>query len=160
MSLVAAISGHRPEKIDDPQWVKDALAEAFALFDVSRVIQGMASGVDLWSARVAYDARIPYVCARPWGGHKPRKDEVKTYESALRNAVEVVNVDPSEDYPGVWIYQVRNKWMVDNSDFLISVWDGSTGGTHNCVHYAHKIGVRVYNCNPKTKLCGFLVSPG
>jgi uncharacterized phage-like protein YoqJ len=32
--------------------------------------------------------------------------------------------------------QKRNEWMVDHCDLLIAVWDGSEGGTANCVRYA------------------------
>lgn len=34
--------------------------------------------------------------------------------------------------------QIRNKYMVDNSDLVIAVWDTSPGGTKNCVNYAKK----------------------
>ncbi|PAD70641.1 hypothetical protein CHH83_02225 [Bacillus sp. 7586-K] len=34
--------------------------------------------------------------------------------------------------------QKRNEWMVDNSDYVIAVWDGTKGGTGNCVKYAQK----------------------
>lgn len=155
--VTAAISGHRPEKLDDPEWVKEALREAFLVFDVDKVVQGMAAGVDLMAARVAHEMGIPFICARPWAGHTARKGWKLTYASAIRNAEDVVNVDESFKYPGPWIYQKRNKWMVDNSDFLISVWDGSDGGTCNCVYYAYKVGVRVFNCNPKKRVCDFLV---
>jgi uncharacterized phage-like protein YoqJ len=32
--------------------------------------------------------------------------------------------------------QARNEWMVDNSNAMIAVWDGSPGGTANTVKYA------------------------
>lgn len=155
--MIAAITGHRPAKIKDWDWVKEALAESFRLFDVSKVIQGMAAGVDLTAARVAYDNGIPYVCARPWAGHTAPNGWKLMYTSAIRNSEETVDVDPSLKYPGPWVYQVRNKWMVDRADIVISVWDGSSGGTENCVYYAHKVGVDVFNCNPKKRICDILV---
>lgn len=155
--VTAAISGHRPEKIRDWGWVRDALKESFALFDVDKVVVGMAAGVDLIAAKVAHENGIPFVCAKPWAGHTARVGWKMTYASAIRNAIEVVDVDPAQDYPGPWVYQKRNKWMVDHSDFLISVWDGSEGGTANCVYYAYKMGVRVYNLNPNKRICDFLV---
>jgi uncharacterized phage-like protein YoqJ len=35
--------------------------------------------------------------------------------------------------------QVRNEWMVDHCNDLLAVWDGSDGGTGNCVRYAQRI---------------------
>ena len=33
--------------------------------------------------------------------------------------------------------QIRNRWMVDNSDLVLAVFDGKKeGGTWNCVKYA------------------------
>lgn len=31
---------------------------------------------------------------------------------------------------------IRNKVMVDNCDILIVIWDGTSGGTKNCIKYA------------------------
>jgi uncharacterized phage-like protein YoqJ len=45
--------------------------------------------------------------------------------------------------------QKRNEYMVDNSDIVIAVWDGSKGGTYNCVKYAEKLGKKIIVINPK-----------
>ena len=39
--------------------------------------------------------------------------------------------------------QLRNRYMVDNSDLVLAVWDGSPSGTGNCVKYAQFRGKRV-----------------
>jgi uncharacterized phage-like protein YoqJ len=31
--------------------------------------------------------------------------------------------------------QKRNEYMCNNADYLIAIWDGSSGGTKNCVDY-------------------------
>src|SRR5690349_13971609 len=111
---------------------------------IDRLIQGMAAGVDLWSARAAYFAEVPYWCARPWFGHMPRVADRKDYESALKHAEKVIDVNPSSKYPGAWVYQERNKWMVDNADMVLAVWDGTTGGTFNAVKYARDEGKRIF----------------
>jgi len=46
--------------------------------------------------------------------------------------------------------QKRNEWMVDHSDYVIAVWDGSKGGTGNCVKYAIKQEKEILQLNPKT----------
>ncbi len=40
-------------------------------------------------------------------------------------------------------YQRRNEFMVDASDALAAFFDGSPGGTANCVRYARSVGRRV-----------------
>lgn len=134
-----AITGHRPEKIKDMAKVEQALRDAYHELEVSKVIQGMAAGVDLLSAKVAYQMDIPFISARPWAGHKPRKADKYNYEQAIMHAEEVVDVSLSDSYLGPWMYQVRNEWMVNRAELVIAVWDGEeSGGTYNCVKYAHR----------------------
>jgi uncharacterized phage-like protein YoqJ len=148
--LTAAITGHRPEKIPSALDTFEALKQAYVDTHTDFVIQGMAAGVDLIAAYAAFKSGIPYICAKPWAGHKPRKQWKPMYLSAEKNAARIVNVHPGETYPGVWAYQKRNEWMVDNSDILIAVWDGSTGGTKNCVDYALKHDHRIWLIDPLT----------
>ena len=44
--------------------------------------------------------------------------------------------------------QKRNEWMIDNCDILIAVWDGSRGGTCNCVKYCKKQNKEIIRINP------------
>lgn len=110
-------------------------------------ITGMAAGFDLWAADEAIELGIPVIAARPWAGHKPRKDDSELYQKVLDAAIEVVDVDPSEKYRGPWVYQKRNEWMVDNSTHCMSYWSGKEeGGTFNCRECAkNKEGVFVTN---------------
>lgn len=47
-----------------------------------------------------------------------------------------------------WKMQKRNEWMVDHCTFLVAVWNGSNGGTKNCVDYAIKTGKKILQINP------------
>lgn len=144
-----SITGHRPEKIQDPLLVQKRLQEAYEDLSAYRVIQGMAAGVDLIAAREAFLADIPFICAVPWRGHAPRKADANAYKMALKHAEEVHYVDEAEDYPGPWVYQKRNEWMVDRADTVIAVWNGDEkGGTWNCVEYALRMKVPVYRIDP------------
>lgn len=150
------MTGHRPEKIDDPAFVQASILYVLKeQLHPIKLIQGMAAGVDLWSAELALDHRIPLISARPWAGHKPRVVDRAIYNRALNEAHQVVNVSDREDYPGAWIYQKRNEWMVDNADVLLAVWDGSAGGTGNTVNYAIKQKVDIFRINPETKYVGW-----
>ena len=46
----------------------------------------------------------------------------------------------------------RNRYMVDQADFIIAVWDGRPRGTGRTVQYAQRQGKPVTIINPKTML--------
>ena len=46
--------------------------------------------------------------------------------------------------------QKRNEYMVDNSDYVIAVWNGKPSGTENTVKYAKKKNKVVLLVNPQT----------
>ena len=50
----------------------------------------------------------------------------------------------------------RNRYMVDQADFIIAVWDGRPSGTGKTVQYAQRQGKPVTIINPKTMLIDFL----
>lgn len=146
---VATITGHRPNRIPSMQYVNAQLHNAFIDLDVDYVIQGMAAGVDLESAYVAYDLKIPFACAIPWAGHGPQKGDAKCYEWAFFNADQVWVVNDCEGYPGPQVYQERNEFMVDRAHVVIAVWDGlKKGGTWNCIRYALEEGRRIWMIDP------------
>lgn len=37
-------------------------------------------------------------------------------------------------------------WMVEYSDAVLALWDGTTGGTGNCVEYARRVNKRLIPC--------------
>ncbi len=54
-----------------------------------------------------------------------------------------------------WKLQKRNEWMINNSEAVIAVWNGSEGGTGNCVTYAKNNSKPIYRINPLTKVVGW-----
>lgn len=135
-----AVSGHRPEKISDPEAARSGITQAFSILKPEFVVQGMASGIDLWSAQIAYEMNIPYIAVKPWYGHKPRIADTELYEFIWNNAHTNLHASPALTYPGIWVYQRRNEMMVDMTDALLAVWDGGkSGGTWNCIRYAQKV---------------------
>lgn len=154
--MILSITGHRSEKLSDPLWVATEIAEAYKLLMPSKVIQGCANGADLIAAREAFLMDLPFVSARPWAGHAPRKIDAHSYAMMIKHSVEVVDVNDSENYPGAWAYNKRNEWMVDRADQVLAVWNGDKkGGTWNCVNYALKKKVPVYHINPTLKTKGY-----
>lgn len=44
----------------------------------------------------------------------------------------------------------RNKGMLDHSDFLLALWDGSSGGTANAVNYGIKTKMGIFAVHPES----------
>lgn len=125
------------------------IESGLALLDCTHLIQGMAAGIDLWSAWVAFNNQIPYTCARPWAGHSPRVADKNDYEQAMLHASSVVAVNDSLAYPGSWVYHTRNHWMVDRAEAVLAMWDGNEdGGTYACTMYALGQKKPVFRMNP------------
>lgn len=155
--MILAITGHRPQKLggfsDNPirKQVQSVMEKAFLLLRPEKIITGMALGVDQWAAALAIQHKIPFIAAVPCLEHEIKwNDETqKRYFKLLNEAFEVVVVTQTKYTPTVM--RRRNEWMVDNSDALLAIWDGSKSGTANCVAYAQKQGKRIYRIIPGTK---------
>lgn len=109
------------------------------------VISGMAQGWDTWLALAAIESKCCYlIAACPFKGQGapwPPKAQLK-HSSILELADEVVFVCANYDHDSM---QLRNEYMVDNSDCLIAMHNGAKGGTKNCLDYAERVGSRVLN---------------
>lgn len=148
MSLIA-FTGHRPDKLGgyvQPNPTSDAVKAAITLFlkheRPDRIISGMALGVDQWAAQAARVLGIPYIAAVPFEGFESRwpAPQKALYRRLIDAAQQVVYVC---GIPGIDAFQQRNVWMVDACNLLAAVWNGSPGGTANCVAYATRKGVPI-----------------
>jgi uncharacterized phage-like protein YoqJ len=151
------ITGHRIERLEDnEEAVKQLISESLTFLKATRLFQGMANGVDLWSAKEAWKLKIPYVCVRPWAGHKPRITDQVEYGKVLKHADEIMDVSGFQDYTGPWLYSKRNEYIVDCVKVMIAVWDGNPmGGTYRCIEYAWKQGIPVLRIDPEDRTVGF-----
>jgi uncharacterized phage-like protein YoqJ len=144
--MILAGTGHRPEKLGGYGiYAFHALIQvavsALTQTKPEKIISGMALGWDQAFARAAVTLSIPFIAAVPFKGQEDRWPESakKDYFDLLALASEVVYVSP----PGYHVSKLhtRNEWMVDHSDGLITIHDGSTeGGTAACLKYAEKVG--------------------
>lgn len=117
--------------------------------NATRVILGLADGTDQWVAAAAWKCSIPFVGVLPWRGH--RQGSV-AQDWCLRHAEQVVEINPSQSYPGPSVYHERNEWIVAHSDVLLAVWDGKrTGGTFQTVRRAMLRDMPVRQINPLTR---------
>ena len=148
--MVLCGTGHRPDKLGGYGPVaKQKLFDLAYWFlgegpDREKVISGGALGWDQALAAAAISLKIPTVLALPFEGFECKwPKESQEYLHSLMNPAEVVFVcDPGY---APWKMQERNKWMVDHSDRVLALWNGTDGGTANCVRYAEKVGKPITN---------------
>lgn len=150
-------TGHRPEKLHDPESViivglereiRAAVADGFQTF-----ISGMARGVDIWAAEIVLRIRgegepIHLIAASPYEGFERSwsADWQKRYHKIIAAADLVRYISPSYDRS---CFQRHNEWMVDRSARLIAVFNGEAGGTKNTIDYATKKGISIVYVNNK-----------
>lgn len=161
MNKVACFTGHRFVGSNplsaEVLWIKTSLEDK--VFDAynygyTTFISGGALGVDTWGAEavLSYKDILPdirLVIARPFVGQETRwrKEDRDKYTKILDMADEVVTINGGS-YEA-WKMLSRNKWMVNNSELVIAVFNGvNKGGTYHCISYARKLKKPIYIINP------------
>lgn len=146
-------TGHRPNKLKGYKMsentellrvLKDTIIYYIEEKNVDTFISGMALGVDIWSAFIVLKLKEKYphiklICAIPCDKQYAvwkNENDISDWKYIVGNADRVHYV--SEEPYTNWCLQKRNEWMVDNSNFVLAVWDGTGGGTANCIKYAKK----------------------
>jgi len=147
--MTIGVTGHRPNKLPDfgydysnPKWLmlKETFKKILISYNCTEAVCGMALGVDTVFAIAVLELKkegypIKLHCAIPCLNQScrwPAKSQ-KQYDEILAKA-DVVKVVTEEKY-SPYLMQVRNEYMVDISDIMVAVWDGTAGGTGNCVNY-------------------------
>lgn len=148
-------TGHRPTKFsfkydetspackDIKNQLKAEILNMINNRQVSHFITGMALGVDTWAAEIILNLKKLYpgititaAVPCPEQSHRWGAENKERYKNILQlcDSVEIL----SEKWTP-YCMMVRNRYMVDNSDFVIAVWNGSvSGGTGKTVEYAFK----------------------
>lgn len=151
-----AVTGHRPDKLGGyrnfegfkaiRRHMRSFLEEAPD--GEIELISGGALGIDLLWMQTGIIIGFPVIAALPFEGYDLRWPEAsrKEYQKWLDKCREVVYVSPGGYHPAKM--QTRNEWMVDRADSIVAYWNGSEGGTANCVGYAQAKGVRTTIFNP------------
>ncbi len=142
--MIVAGTGHRTDKIEHRVNEVCSAIHSFLLeVRPDRVISGMALGFDQLLAAYARMLSIPWTAAIPFPGQHLRwpQRQQDAYHRLLESASDIEIV--SSSYEGPWVLQRRNEWMVDRCGLLVACWDGSSGGTANCLEYAGRVGREV-----------------
>lgn len=164
---IACFTGHRKiagqyynHDKPTPEWLalRNYLQGAVSTFidqGITHYISGMALGVDQLAVEtvafvrafkkfdVALTAAIPFP-SQP--SNWPRASQIKYQELlGLCNQQWVTSDDPYA--PAKML--IRDKWMVNHSDYVIAVWDGrEKGGTWHTYNYARQQGRPVFGIDP------------
>ncbi len=137
-------TGHRPQKLPwgyDEEWedcvkLKLKLAceiEAMRKKGVTTFITGMAIGVDMWAAEIVLDLKSAYP-----------QDRERYFDILAQADQEVI----FQEHCTKSCMHERNRFMVDNSAYMIAVFNGDKGGTANTLHYAESKGLNIVIINP------------
>jgi uncharacterized phage-like protein YoqJ len=150
--MIIAATGHRPDKLggytpEIRENLRRVAREFLALHPrVSEAVSGMALGWDQAFAHAAIDLGIPVVAAIPFKGQAARWPEQAQayYRKLIDRSARVVHVSPLPTFTQD-AFQARNEWMVDYSHAIVALWNGSPGGTANCIDYARASGRTITN---------------
>lgn len=115
------------------------------------IISGMALGFDQALAEACIELEIPFIAAIPFSGQAdawPQASRDK-YNMILKKASKRHTV--CEGFYKPYKMQLRNEWMTDQCTHVLALWNGSQGGTYNCIRYAEKTGKPVLNLWDKWK---------
>lgn len=150
--MIVAGTGHRPDKLggygeDVFEKLTTVACDGLGSMkgDVNKVISGGALGWDQALAEAALRLNLSLTMALPFAGFwsKWPKRSQDYLELLVSRADKVVYV--CEEGYAPWKMQERNKWMVDNCTHVLALWNGTDGGTANCVRYAEKVGKPIIN---------------
>ena len=126
------ITGHRPARLNGQSHLIYKWCEAQIInYKPTLCLSGMAGGTDQLFARAALSNNYPLWCLFPY-----RKD-VEYLNAFIDQATRITYTQEkySKD-----CYFLRDKYLVDNSDVLLAVWDKKEiGGTWFTIKYARSI---------------------
>jgi uncharacterized phage-like protein YoqJ len=126
------------------------IRQLLQLKEVDEVNVGGALGWDTLAARAAFRQGVPFHLFVPFEGQESRwpKEAQKRYWQ-MRNSANKVTVVSEGGYSALKM-QLRNEAMIDSgTDEVWAFWDGSNGGTKNCLAYAFTKKIPVINFHEK-----------
>lgn len=158
VSVILSATGHRPNKLNNEYDLKGPLtkliaARVYSLFDVlqpTKNIGGMALGFDMIFAVCSIRRGIPLLAYIPFKGQELKWPEPS--QILYRRILDDKLCSPiivCEGTYAAWKMQERNKRMVDDGNEVVACWDGTDGGTGNCVKYAQETGKKIHRINPR-----------
>lgn len=157
--MILACTGHRPNKLNN-EYYYDGPMSKFLFREIEAIltehkptqcISGMALGADTIFALKALELNIPLLAAIPFLGQESRwlPESIDLYNVILNNPLTSKYIVSDGNY-AAWKMHKRNKYMVDNCNKLVAIYDGSEdGGTKSCLDYASSVGKSIIVIKPQ-----------
>ena len=164
-----AFTGYRPQKLpfgfneSDPacvnlkaalyQEIDGLIGQGYAHF-----LSGGAMATDTWAAEAVIELKKKYPwilleMVSPFDGQADRWNEAyRARHNRLFEEADIVTVI-SHAYTKSCMFR-RNRYLVENADLLLAVYDGLPGGTAMTIGYAREIGVPVLCLAPDLARAG------
>ena len=157
-------TGHRPQKLgygensiqcdELKNRLEEPIIELIEKEGVTHFISGVALGVDTYAANIVLKLKSNYPmitleCAIPCETQAVKwneRDRDIYYDLLSKSDKETLL---QQKYTSDCM-QKRNEYMVDNSNYVIAVWNGKPSGTGNTVKYAMKNNKMVLLVDPQT----------
>lgn len=171
-------TGHRPDKLPNGdiwsgpknkrlmKFIEKQIIDLLDTYENIKVTVGGALGIDQMAFAICYKLkekypnRITIHIAIPFDSEiqtgKWTEKQKQRYYRHIELCDKLIQVDKQLGYQylgcGFHIrkLQLRNEYMVNNSDIVIAVWDGTTGGTYNCIRYAREGNKKILFIDPNT----------
>jgi len=149
-------TGHRPQTLkflwneecemckNLKMQIKNTITELIEKENAIHFISGMALGVDMICAEIVLELKKTYPqitleCAIPCETQAAKWTE--KYRDRYFNTIIASDKETLlQTHYTADCMMKRNKYMVDKSDIVVAVWNGSKGGTANTVNYAKQSG--------------------
>lgn len=144
-------TGHRPNKSggynENAQLrLRDLAIQWLVALKPRGAISGMALGWDTAIVEACLALGLPYVACIPFEGQELKwpLPSQRAYANYIKRAAKLIVCSPGKYAPEKM--QIRNERMIDlalkngpgsDNAILLALWDGTSGGTKNCLSYAH-----------------------
>jgi len=143
--MIITWTGHRPDKLNHEWDGIGPWSDAIRLYMVQQIVKhnvkmfvsGLALGTDLLAAEVAIEHNLKLIAAAPCDNHTKGWNPVNLARIERikgHSRCRYINVCPGPYEK--WKMQARNIWMVNKGNGVSGIFDGSRGGTANCLEYA------------------------
>lgn len=159
-------TGHRPQSLpfrfDEQderctrlkQLLREEIERQIVEEGVTHFISGMAIGVDMYAAEIVLElkAKYPQITLE---SAIPCETQAVKWSSALRERYYMIASKCDKEtliqqrYTADCMHK-RNRYMVDSSDTVIAVWNGTPSGTGKTVKYAEEQKKTIVVINPET----------
>lgn len=140
MQGLICATGHRPNKLggyghDVRRRLTQLAYDYLAQMQPEGIISGMALGWDQAWAEAGLLLGLPVHAAIPFAGQESQwpAESRKAFDAIVRRCASVTVV--CEGAYAAHKMQVRNEWMVDRAVRICALWNGTPGGTANCLNY-------------------------